>query len=156
MFTSGNGCLIVGVGTALSIGEWPIGHFGMRRITVADQRKWLKESLMSAVTPEDMQDVVLMLINRAKGGSIAAAKELLDRVLGKPTQEMVLEQRNARSPDEVRQSLAALLLKHPEIKGTLERAQAVREQEAVEGPHSPSVNKGEVGAMMNPESVEDD
>ena len=96
------------------------------RVTVADKRKWLKESLMAAVTPEDMQDVVMMLIERARRGSIAAAKELLDRVLGKPTQEMRVEQREGRSPDEVRQSLAALLLKHPEVRDTLEKAQDAR------------------------------
>ena len=59
-----------------------------RRVTVAQQRKWLQQSLMSAVTPEDMQDVILMLIERARGGSIGAAKELLDRTLGKPPQEI--------------------------------------------------------------------
>ena len=57
-----------------------------RRVTVQQQRKWLQQSLMAAVTPEDMQEVILMLIERAKGGSIAAAKELLDRTLVKPTQ----------------------------------------------------------------------
>lgn len=47
---------------------------------------------MAAVTPEDMQEVILMLIERARGGSVAAAKELLDRTLGKPTQEIIVEQ----------------------------------------------------------------
>ena len=74
---------------------------------------------MAAVTPEDMQDVILMLVDRARGGSISAAKELLDRTLGKPTQEIIVDQQEQRSPDEVRTKLAALLMAHPELKGVL-------------------------------------
>jgi hypothetical protein len=77
---------------------------------------------MAAITPEDMQEVILMLVERARGGSIAAAKELLDRTLGKPTQEIIVEQQEQRSPDEVRGKLAALLMRHPELRGVLESA----------------------------------
>ena len=98
-----------------------------RRATIQQQRKWLQESLMAAITPEDMQEVIIMLIERARGGSIAAAKELLDRTLGKPTQEIIVEQQEQRSPDEVRGRLAALLMKHPELKGVLEEADKERE-----------------------------
>ena len=77
---------------------------------------------MAAVTPEDMQDVILMLVDRARNGSISAAKELLDRTLGKPTQEIIVDQVEQRSPDEVRTKLAALLMAHPELKGVLEQA----------------------------------
>ena len=102
-----------------------------RRVTVAQQRKWLQQSLMSAVTPEDMQDVILMLIERARGGSIAAAKELLDRTLGKPTQEIIVEQQEQRNPDEVRSRLAALLMKHPELRDVLNDASEERRVEAL-------------------------
>jgi hypothetical protein len=93
-----------------------------RRVTVQQQRKWFQESIMAAVTPEDMQDVILMLVDRARNGSISAAKELLDRTLGKPTQEIIVDQAEHRSPDEVRTRLAALLMAHPELKGVLEQA----------------------------------
>ena len=102
-----------------------------RRVTVAQQRKWLQQSLMSAVTPEDMQDVILMLIERARGGSIAAAKELLDRTLGKPTQEIIVEQQAQRNPDEVRSRLAALLMKHPELRDVLNDASEERRVESL-------------------------
>ena len=102
-----------------------------RRVTVAQQRKWLQQSLMSAVTPEDMQDVILMLIERARGGSIAAAKELLDRTLGKPTQEIIVEQQEQRNPDEVRSRLAALLMKHPELRDVLNDASEERRGESL-------------------------
>lgn len=84
---------------------------------------------MAAVTPEDMQDVILMLVDRARNGSISAAKELLDRTLGKPTQEIIVDQVEAKSPSEVRTRLAALLLAHPELKDVLENA---GEERAVE------------------------
>ena len=100
-----------------------------RRVTVQQQRKWLQESLMAAVPPEDMQTVILMLINRARGGSIAAAKELLDRTLGKPTQEILVEQQETKSPDDVRARLAALLMKHPELKSLLNEADGERKTE---------------------------
>ena len=77
---------------------------------------------MSAVTPEDMQEVVMMLIRSARGGSIAAAKELLDRTLGKPTQEIEVVQQQESSPDEVRTKLAALLMSRPELRDVLEDA----------------------------------
>ena len=102
-----------------------------RRVTVQEKRKWLKESLMSAVTPEDMQEVVMMLIRSARGGSIAAAKELLDRTLGKPTQEIIVEQQSESSPSEVRTRLAALLIAHPELKDVLESANDERKLEAM-------------------------
>ena len=72
-----------------------------------------------------------MLIERARGGSIAAAKELLDRTLGKPTQEIIVEQQEQRSPDEIRGRLAALLMKHPELKSVLEAAGDERSVESM-------------------------
>ncbi len=102
-----------------------------RRLTVAATRKMLQQSLLAAVTPEDMQDVILMLIERARGGSIAAAKELLDRTLGKPTQEIIVDQQESRSPGEVRTRLAALLMAHPELKDVLSLADDERSIESL-------------------------
>ena len=102
-----------------------------RQLTVAATRKMLQQSLLAAVTPEDMQDVILMLIERARGGSIAAAKELLDRTLGKPTQEIIVDQQESRSPGEVRTRLAALLIAHPELKDVLNLADDERAIEAL-------------------------
>ena len=102
-----------------------------RQLTVAATRKMLQQSLLAAVTTEDMQDVILMLIERARGGSIAAAKELLDRTLGKPTQEIIVDQQESRSPGEVRTRLAALLIAHPELKDVLNLADDERTIEAL-------------------------
>lgn len=100
-----------------------------RQITIHQKRKWLQESLMAAVTPEDMQVVIGVLIDRARNGSIAAAKELLDRTLGKPTQEILIESTQEAKPDEVRSRLAALLIKHPELSSLLDKADIERKDD---------------------------
>lgn len=46
----------------------------------------LRSALFKAVGPEDVRDVVLALFESAKGGDVAAAKELLQRLLGPPTE----------------------------------------------------------------------
>ncbi len=43
----------------------------------------LREALLSAITPKDIQDVAMALMKRAKAGEVAAIRELLDRLLGK-------------------------------------------------------------------------
>lgn len=128
-----------------------------RRVTVQQQRKWLQESLMSAVTPEDMQQVIMMLINKARGGSIAAAKELLDRTLGKPTQEIIVEQQEQRSPDDVRGRLAALLVQHPELRGVLEEAGQARKLESMEPAERMQAEvESNTTISQNPETYESD
>jgi hypothetical protein len=51
----------------------------------------LRTALMNAVTEEDLQKIVAALVEAAKGGDIHAAREILDRVLGKPTQTDLLQ-----------------------------------------------------------------
>jgi hypothetical protein len=51
----------------------------------------LRAELLRAVTPEDLRDVVVALLNQAKAGDVAAAKELLQRLLGPPVELDLLE-----------------------------------------------------------------
>ena len=44
----------------------------------------LRSALLAAVTSEDIEAVVRKLIELAKNGNIQAAKEILDRCVGKP------------------------------------------------------------------------
>ena len=112
---------------------------------------------MAAVTPEDMQDVILMLVDRARNGSISAAKELLDRTLGKPTQEIIVEQQEHRSPDDVRGRLAALLIQHPELKGVLDEAGQARKLEAMEPAERMQAEvESNTSVSQNPETYEAD
>jgi hypothetical protein len=44
----------------------------------------LRQALHDAVTREDMAAVARALIDKAKAGDVAAARELLDRIIGRP------------------------------------------------------------------------
>ena len=44
----------------------------------------LRAALLDAVSEDDLRMIVMKLVSEAKGGSIQAAHEVLDRVLGKP------------------------------------------------------------------------
>ena len=43
------------------------------------------------MSPEDMRESVQKLVELAKGGNITAAKEVLDRCLGRPVEADLLE-----------------------------------------------------------------
>src|SRR5438045_547974 len=51
----------------------------------------LRKTLLESVNPQDVREVVEMLVREAKGGSITAAKELLERLLGKPVELDLLQ-----------------------------------------------------------------
>ena len=50
----------------------------------------LRSALLAAVTPEDVQAIAAALLKQAKAGDIAAARELLNRLLGTPSPADVL------------------------------------------------------------------
>ncbi len=51
----------------------------------------LRSALLQAVTPKDIRAVTQVLLRQAKAGDLAACRELLDRVLGKPLEADVFE-----------------------------------------------------------------
>lgn len=51
----------------------------------------LRAAILAAVTPEDIDAIIRALVHRAKGGDMAAAKEVLDRAIGKPTDAGIAE-----------------------------------------------------------------
>ncbi|MCC5821842.1 MAG: hypothetical protein LAT64_00985 [Phycisphaerales bacterium] len=51
----------------------------------------LRAAILRAVTPEDIEGIVLAMVHRAKGGDMAAVRELLDRAIGKPTDANIAE-----------------------------------------------------------------
>jgi hypothetical protein len=46
----------------------------------------LRSAMLNAVTPQDVRDVMAALLAAAKGGDVAAARELLQRLLGPPVE----------------------------------------------------------------------
>jgi hypothetical protein len=45
----------------------------------------LRSAAIKAVTPDDISKVIATLLEAAKGGDVAAIRELLDRTIGKPS-----------------------------------------------------------------------
>ncbi len=46
----------------------------------------LRSALLEAISPEDLRAILKKLIEQAKAGDVAAAKEVLDRIFGRATQ----------------------------------------------------------------------
>ena len=55
----------------------------------------LRAELLRTVTPADMREVATALLNQAKAGDVAAAKELLQRLLGPPVALDLMERLEA-------------------------------------------------------------
>lgn len=50
-----------------------------------------RAALVEAVSPQDIADIVGMLVAQAKAGDLTAARIVLERVLGKPVEGDLLE-----------------------------------------------------------------
>jgi hypothetical protein len=55
----------------------------------------LRAALLAAVSPRDLREVVAALLQQAKGGDVAATKELLQRLLGPPVELDLIERMDA-------------------------------------------------------------
>ena len=55
----------------------------------------LRTALLRAVTPQDIKEVAVTLVAKAKDGDVAAVRELLQRLLGPPVGLDVLERLDA-------------------------------------------------------------
>lgn len=50
----------------------------------------LRSALLAAVTPDDIQAIIAGLVEEARAGNVAAAREVLDRCLGRPVEADLL------------------------------------------------------------------
>ncbi len=57
----------------------------------AKQTGKLRSAMLKAVTEKDMRDVVMKLVELAKSGNVPAAREVLDRCLGRPVEADLIE-----------------------------------------------------------------
>lgn len=55
----------------------------------------LREALLAEVSPEDLRAIVRVLVDQAKSGDVAAAREVLLRTLGRPVEADLLERLEA-------------------------------------------------------------
>jgi hypothetical protein len=51
----------------------------------------LRAAMLAAVSPEDVAAIVRQLVELAKGGSVPAIREVLDRTVGKPVEVDLIE-----------------------------------------------------------------
>jgi hypothetical protein len=51
----------------------------------------LRSALLKAVTPADMKAIVARLVQDARAGNVQAAREVIERSLGKPVETDLLE-----------------------------------------------------------------
>jgi len=71
-------------------GRFVKGNVGGPGNPHAKRTNQIRQSLLAAVTPEDIQAIIRKLIERAKGGDVVAARELLQRAIGNAAEgEMV-------------------------------------------------------------------
>jgi len=78
-----------------AMGRFSQGNQGGPGNPYAKKISELRSALMQAVTPDDLQEVIAKLVEEAKGGNIPAAKELLDRVLGRALEVDLLDRLDA-------------------------------------------------------------
>jgi hypothetical protein len=76
-------------------GRFAKGNRGGPGNPLGKQVAALRSAMLQAVTPDDLRQVVLALLKAAKEGNIAAAKEVLDRCLGRPIEADLLERLEA-------------------------------------------------------------
>ncbi len=51
----------------------------------------LRAALLKAVTTADMKAIISKLVEKAKGGDVRAAREVIDRCVGRPTEADLIE-----------------------------------------------------------------
>jgi hypothetical protein len=71
-------------------GRFTKGNSGGPGNPLAGRVARLRFALVNAVTAEDIEQVISALLQQAKDGDVAATKELLSRVLGRPLEADLL------------------------------------------------------------------
>ena len=81
----------------------------------------IRSVLMSAVSDDDLRAILFTLVEKAKAGDVMAAREVLDRLLGKAKISIESEPPDRRTPEEIIAAIRALEEAHPEL---MRRAEA--------------------------------
>ncbi len=107
-------------------GRFLPGHGGGPGNPYARRTAEIRKVIMSAVSNEDLHALMRTLVNRGIDGDVMAAKEVLDRLLGKSVAHVITEQHDERTMLELQQRLATLMQDHPEILRAVAHLPAVR------------------------------
>ena len=71
-----------------------VGH----RHPLARRASQIKALVLATVSDDDIVAVVRKLVELARGGDLYACRELLDRLIGRPTTALVMAEDDATSP----------------------------------------------------------
>lgn len=72
-------------------GRFAIGNAGGPGNPHAKRVAELRTMLLDAVTDDDLRAIIRALVARARDGDLAAIRELLDRIIGRPAQQVTVE-----------------------------------------------------------------
>ena len=76
-------------------GRFATGNKGGPGNPLAGRVAKLRSSLLAAVTIADIRAAIRALVAKARGGDVAACRELFDRTIGKPVELDLLERLEA-------------------------------------------------------------
>lgn len=82
----------------------------------------IRSVLMSAVSDDDLRAIVSTLVEKAKAGDVMAAREVLDRMLGKAKVAVAVEPEPQRTLEEIEAAMEAMFREHPELIALAEAA----------------------------------
>jgi hypothetical protein len=71
--------------------------------------------LLEAVTDDDLYDIARALVERGKAGDVMAAREVLDRLMGKAKATLAIENEPERTEEELHAKLRVLLERNPDL-----------------------------------------
>jgi len=71
-------------------GRFAAGNRGGPGNPHAQRTSLLRNAMLSAVSADDVEKIIRAIVKAAKEGDIVAAREVLDRTIGKPSQTDVL------------------------------------------------------------------
>lgn len=74
-----------------SSGRFQAGNKFGRGNPYSRQVAALRRELLRVVTPDDVAEIVRALVDKAKAGDLHAAREILDRTIGKPASVVQVE-----------------------------------------------------------------
>jgi len=108
-------------------GRFAVGNPGGPGNPYAKQVGRIRSLILEAVTEDDLRAIVAGLVERAKAGDMAAARELLDRLVGRPA--------TAIDADQIELEKERFKLRKKQIKVMEDRLwMADRRYEDVQGP----------------------
>ncbi len=82
----------------------------------------IRSVLMSAVSDDDLVQMVRALVEKAKAGDVMAAREVLDRLLGKARVAVAVEPEPQRTLEEIEAAMAGMIQQNPDLLDLMKRA----------------------------------